>query len=512
MPPNRLVPVLLAIVVALTACGSEEPRTSDTLPDAGGLRAPTPIEVANGAVPPGIPSRVPEATAESSGAVTTDAMTMLAPVELVLGAVGELPTATTGYVFPAGATVSAETVGALAAALGVEGEAAAGSTETGTAWQVGTTDGTAPSLTVGADATLSWWYSAAWGEPVEAPACAPVTTIPENSGALPDTVVPCPAPTPPAGVPTAAEAEERARQLVAELGVDLDAVQFEVHADEWFASVDVTQVLDGVRSPMRWSFGFGPEGVLQHANGMLASPEPVGPYPLLDLDTAFARLQEQQTGTWGGGFARDVLTAQAVPSPEMTPTTMARTVDAGTVAAPAPDTPVLTVIEPAEPPATYPPETVPPIVVTLVDVEADLWWVGDVDGSVWLLPAYRFIGDDGGWYTVPAVTDEYLLVVEPEPVIPPDSVPPPPLPMPSLPPTSVPVSATDLPGVIDVAALEPFVGLTLEEFTIAVEEVGGTVRVVEEDGVELVITDDYRTDRVNVAVEGGAVTRIIDAG
>ena len=49
--------------------------------------------------------------------------------------------------------------------------------------------------------------------------------------------------------------------------------------------------------------------------------------------------------------------------------------------------------------------------MTLVDVEADLWSVMDADGTVWLLPGYRFIGDDGGWYTVPAVTDEYLIGV-----------------------------------------------------------------------------------------------------
>ena len=50
---------------------------------------------------------------------------------------------------------------------------------------------------------------------------------------------------------------------------------------------------------------------------------------------------------------------------------------------------------------------------TLVDVKADLWWVWDVDGSVWLLPAYTFTDTNGNVFTVPAVTDEFMIVVDP---------------------------------------------------------------------------------------------------
>ena len=121
---------------------------------------------------------------------------------------------------------SAETVKSLATAFGVEGNPVAGSPENGMAWQVGPTDGTAPTLTVSASAPLMSWYSAAWEQSVEAPACMPMTTIPAT-GTLPDPVVPCPAPTPPVGVPTATEAEQRARQLLVALGVDLGAVQFD---------------------------------------------------------------------------------------------------------------------------------------------------------------------------------------------------------------------------------------------------------------------------------------------
>ena len=292
MSANRSVPVLLATLAALTACGTDDPGAADTLPDASGLRPPTPIEAVEVVAPTG--------EVGWAAAPMADAMTMLAPVELVLGDVGELPTATTGYVLPAGATVSPDTVAALAAVLGVEGGPVAAAPDTGMAWQVGPTDGTAPSLNVSASAPLSWFYQGEWEQPVDVPACLPTTTVPPAPGVTPPPIDPCPAPEPPTGVPTAAEAEERSRQLLAGLGVDLDAVQLEANADEWFASVEAGEILDGVRSPMQWSFAYGPEGALQFATGMLAVPEPVGPYPLLEVDAAFARLQELQTGTWGG--------------------------------------------------------------------------------------------------------------------------------------------------------------------------------------------------------------------
>ena len=68
-------------------------------------------------------------------------------------------------------------------------------------------------------------------------------------------------------------------------------------------------------------------------------------------------------------------------------------------------------------------------VATLVDVRADFWWAWDADGSVWLLPAYTFTDTEERTHTVPAVTDEYLVVqdvapTEPSVVEPPASVPP----------------------------------------------------------------------------------------
>lgn len=426
------------------------------------------------------------------------------PVELVLGDVGSLPAASTGYVFPAAPTIGGDAVATLAAALGVEGDPVPGSGQDGTTWTVGPTDGTAPSLMVSNDAQGSWWYSAPWAQRAGASGClpGPTTSMPGPPVTVlePTTVLEscaAPAPTPPQGVPDPAEAAARARQLIAALGADPDAMGFEVHADVWSAFVITSRFADGAPSPMQWVFSFGTDGVLQSATGQLAIPEPVGPYALIDVEAAFERLQAQQIGPWAGGTIVDVPAVEpAAPLPMPTTTELA-TFDPPASTEPVGAQPMPSVGAPV--PAPAPPADLTPIVVTLVDVESDLWWATDADGSVWQVPAYRFIGDDGGWYTVPAVTDEYLIAEPPRPI-------------PTTTPPNDPLVSAVVPTTIvfDITTLEPLVGRPLDEFTAAAEALGGTVRVVEADGVQLGLTDDFRPTRVNVAVEGGSVARIVD--
>ena len=232
----------------------------------------------------------------------------------------------------------------------------------------------------------------------------PSPTRPSTS--LPPTDDSCAEPEPPAGIPTAAEAEASARELMASLGLDPAAFTFDVYADEWSASVSATEQVDGLPTGRNVSFGYGAEGALQWAGGQLNEPSAVGPYELVDLDAALARLNDP-SGFYGGfggpavmerGVAVDSVGAvEAVDPPDSTiddSTPVEQTID-GTVV-PGEDS----MGDMPEPEA---------VTVTLTDVKADLWWAWDADGSVWLLPAYTFTGDDGGTYTVPAVTDEFLI-------------------------------------------------------------------------------------------------------
>jgi hypothetical protein len=504
--PVRLIPVTAAVALLLSACGGDDPSAEpvdppDSTVATDGMRAPTPIRLtADGGQAGG---RVADASAESTSAD----MSMIAPAyvvtDYVVGDLPPLPDNTTGYVFDAGAMPTAEDATRVAAALGIEG----GVTETDDGfsvyWRVGPDDGTAPSVTVFDDAMQSWNYDWGWvgrdqgvscasaGEPAiePMPDVAPPPDVAPEAGAelvdpatselVPDetkpaeiAVEPCPAPEPPVGVPTQADAEQRATDYLAALGVDTSTVAFESYADEWSASVTANEQLDGVTA-RTWGFTFGAEAELQYAWGSVAAPEPVGPYTLVDLDTAVARLEEQAFSGFGGlarGAMEDTAVSSDVASSEIA------------VAEPMPvDVPVDV---PGEAPAE-PQE----ITVTLVDVQPDLWWAWDADGSAWLLPAYRFIGDDGGWYTVPAVTDD-MLIAEPTP----DTS----VPVTTLPPDTGPTD-TVAPDVVPTAdEIGPLVGLPLDEFTKAAEP--HPVRVVEIDGEPQAATMDFDPSRINVAV------------
>jgi hypothetical protein len=542
--PSRLVPFGLAAVLVLAACGSDEPTADDSSADGSvpaaedsqsaddGLLAPRPIEVSGGGAGSGSPNAAPEA-ASADREMSTDMM--IAPYRIVTFVPGEglpaLPTNDVGYVFQAGATVTAEQVAELAAQLGVEGEPVRHEEGSWAWWQVGPNDGTAPSLTVNEDAQLGWNYSSSWADQavtgagcaVAASAGAP-ESVPADADAT--TIAPaepvCETPPPPEGVPSAEEAEARTRELMSAVGLDPDGWKFETYADEWYAGVTATEQLDGAFAGRSFGAGFGAEGVMQYASGQLAEPVRVGPYPLIDLETAIARLNDPSGFYSGGGFmavdaelAREVYpeTGVAVDVPEVDVAEAAPP----PVTEPAIEPPAPPASDVVEPPVTPVPVEVPApeeVTVTLVDVQADVWWAFDVDGSVWLLPAYRFIGDDGGWYTVPAVTDEFLIQV-PVDTAPPASVEPAPAPE-TVPPDNPTTSTLPVDTVADVTPLESSVGKTLGEFRAEAEALGLTVRVVEQDGVPLAVTMDYNPTRVNVAVEGegdaGIVIRIDNVG
>jgi hypothetical protein len=537
---SHLVSLAVVAVLAFAACGSgEDDSTAETPPSAAessddGMIAPRPIEMSGGGAAPGSANATAE-SADGDRSMSTDMM--IAPYQITNFVAGDglpaLPTNDTGWVFQSGATVTAEQVTQLAAALGVTGEPQRHDEGGYVYWSVGPTDGTAPYVTVNEDAQLSWSYSSDWAnqtvsasagcaiaEPmpaVDADAEAPIETKPVES------VPPCTVETtpPPVGVPTADDAEARTRELMTAVGLDPADFELETFADQWYASVNAIEQLDGQFGSRTFSTGFGAEGVLQYAGGVLAEPAPVGPYPLVDVATAIARLNDPTgffMGGYGGGMALDtgvasrevevaaagvdIAEADVASAPPATEGSSAGGGSDGSVGSTDVAPPVSEPV-PVEIPAPQ------EITVTLVDVQPDVWWVWDVDGTVWLLPAYRFIGDDGGEYTVPAVTDEFLVRVPVDTA--PPATEPVPLPPETTPETAPPAITAPADTVADVTPLESSVGKTFAEFEADAEALGLTARVVEQDGVPLPVTMDFNPNRVNVAVTGEGDTAIVTA-
>ena len=519
MKRHTLLAPLVSLGLVLAACGGDNSAAIDPPGSTTGvasptdsaapgdeLRSPSPIKVASSGQQNGSTAAAAPASAQSD---VPESEMMIAPFisNFVLAEnFPALPTADVGYVFDGSAEISADQVRAIAAAFAVSGDPVRADEGT---WNVGPNDGSAPTVWVYPDAQQSWNYNGPWTDAVMSDVCA--VSIDSEGNETSD----CPEPTPPVGVPSAEEAEQRARDTLAALGVDAGTLTFETFADEWSANViadDRTAERPAIRF---WNFGYGAEGVLQWAGGTLATPQPVGPYPLVDLDTAMGRLRDQ-----GGIGVPMPLFDEAVAEGDAATSGVAPDEGDGVVT---PDTVVADEPLPVDP-AVEPPIDREAMTVTLVDVEADLWWVWDSDNTMWLIPAYRFIDTDGGWHTVPAVTDEFLIQSEPEVVDGPILVEPDggigdgaePVP----PPESLPVAPDEEP--VDVrpvgdpetalAVLGELVGLSIEEFSAEAKALGYSTRTVEQDGEGLAVTADFSETRVNVAVEGARVVAVQSIG
>jgi hypothetical protein len=362
----------------------------------------------------------------------------------------------------------------------------------------------------------------------------------------------CEPPTPPAGVPTEAEARVLAETLFADLGLPGDVTIQEVWADDWGAWVHGATTLGGVPTDLSVSAAWGGEGKLTSIASTLAEPTDEGNYPTVDAERAVQRLEEQGGG-WGGlPIARPLPAIGSLDAPTRSDNLASSAAsssdeDDAPAADPVPDAdpepmPTEPVIDLPRPDPDAEPEVVE---VTLVDVAPVLLVHWDVDGTAWLLPGYRFTDAEGGVWQVLAVSDDYLDVGEPEvpaPGVPEPGVIDPAEPEPGVGPDpddggsggGVEPEPGDVPGgpgdevpptdgVADPAEGEEpgepepgaspeardlahrTIGMAEEDAIELAEAAGLAVRVVERDGEGLPRTDDLQPDRVNLHVEDGIV-------
>ena len=428
------------------------------------------------------------------------------------------------YTLTAG-DASADSLNALKAAFGVTKDFVAQDANQGGGYLSGNYDGTTSTLYVSSDAMHYWSYSPAWDQSsMSSSGCVmvdpPIASDAPTTDAAAPTIAPdggvCAEPVAPENVPTKAEAEALFTTTVTALGINSNDLTLDSYADEWGANVTGYLKIDGVRSSLTWSIGYGADAAITWASGVLADVQSGASYPRIGTTAGLERLNSQQNGTWGGpmvrgGIAYDAPMASSAgvasgSAVEVTPSTDVP-IEATAATIPVPNSDVVATDEiVTDVPAVDAPA--PEIQeVSIVSVEEELVTLYGADGSIYLVPGYTFIAakDENGYagrYTVSALPDEYMQVTDAVDVAP----------MTEVPATAAPVPETGTGAAVEPIALitqadaDTLVGLSESDATKTVESKGWVVRIGSRDGENFPLTMDYRPDRVTLTVVSDKVT------
>ena len=488
-----LVPALTVVALcAMSSCGDD--------PDASG----PPVLVLSAANGGGWSADAPAASESTTG---MDEKMMWGYLQNFTAAV-DLPVLDSdarSYTLVAG-DVSTDSLNALKAAFGVTKDFVAQDASQGGGYLSGDYTTTA-TLYVGSDAMHYWSYSPAWEQsPISSRPCimedAVVTTDVPTSEVMNEI---CAEPVAPENVPTKTEAEELFATTVSALGMNVDDLIIDSYADEWGANVNGYVKIDGVRSSLTWSIGYGANAEISWASGALADVQDGASYPRIGTTAALERLNNQQSDMWGdpmvrGGFAYD---ATAAIEPATSDVESAVTTEPATSDVPASDMAA----------ETYPVTDAPaPEIqeVSIIGVEEELVTLYGADGSIYLVPGYTFIAAEdeygyAGRYTVSALPDEYMQVADAVNEVP----------MSIAPETLAPAvegstgAAVDPTAAITQESADVLVGMAEADATQAAESKGWVVRIGSRDGEDFALTMDYRTDRVTLTVKSDKVTAVV---
>ena len=504
-----LVPALTVFALfAVSACGDD--------PDASG----PPILVLSAANGGGFSASAPAAS-DMTGADER----MMWGYQQHFTAAADLPALDSdapSYTLAAG-DASTDSMNALKAAFGVTKDFIAQDVNQGGGYLSGNYDGKTPSLYVSSDAMHYWSYSPAWDQSsMSSQPCVMVDPLMASDAPTIDAAAPtiapdagvCAEPVAPENVPTKAEAEALFATTATALGMNSNDFILDSYADEWGANVTGYLMIDGVRSSLVWSIGYGADAAVTWASGVLADVQTGASYPRIGTTAGLERLNSQQNGMLGGpmvrgGFTYDTaMDATPAPEPASSDVEAAVTTEPASSDVPTSDVPTSDVVAETYPLADAPAPEIQE--VSIVSVEEELVTLYGSDGSIYLVPGYAFIAaeDENGYagrYTVSALPDEYMQVADAVNEVP----------MSIAPETVAPtVAGSTGAGVDPTAAItqesaDVLVGMSETDATKSAEGKGWVVRVGSRDGEDFPLTMDYRTDRVTLTVKADKVTAVI---
>ncbi|WP_353827211.1 hypothetical protein [Agromyces sp. SYSU T0242] len=267
------------------------------------------------------------------------------------------------YAFDARTGSTEPRIAALADALGVEGTP----TLADGGWSVGPRDGTAPSIWVSLDGTLSFSYFDPTRDPWrcetgEEP-CEPSGDLPSEQAAI-----------------------DALRSLVSSTGRDPSGYEF--GAETWEGAVtrsaQAWPVVDGQRVDQAWTLELSTDGIVS-AYGPLADLVDLGDVPIVSEQAAFERLSDPRFGAQVIALPFAAEAGVTADVDEWVPPTEAP-------AAPAPGTPLAWPVHRVE----------------IVEARLGLGSQWQPDGSVVVVPGYEFTDADGATWSMIAIADEAL--------------------------------------------------------------------------------------------------------
>ncbi|NDF32083.1 MAG: hypothetical protein EB147_07630, partial [Acidimicrobiia bacterium] len=185
-----------------------------------------------------------------------------------------------------GGSVSVSDISNLAAVFGVAGDVEEVDANMGGGYRIGSDNGSTDSFWVSGDALHYWSYSPKWNESAVV-GCA-IASSPD--GSVTTEPVDCARPEPPANVPSDEEARALFATLIEKMNLNADDMVLESYADEWGASVYAYLKIDGVRSPLTVSVGFGADGAVTFASGFLGEIIDGASYPRIGTTAGLERL------------------------------------------------------------------------------------------------------------------------------------------------------------------------------------------------------------------------------
>jgi len=308
------------------------------------------------------------------------------------------PGTATAYVISAKGVVRIALAKTLANTFGVQGQPVDDGYGNIT---VGSNDGTGPQIWVSNDALVSWSYYNPKFDPwanciypssdpksVDGSAVAVDPVAPGAPSASSGSTDPVPAPATSCEEPTGPDADasqQQAEQILATLGVNKDDVEWETAVQGPTTNVSAWQLVNGMRSQIAWNLTFSDKGV-QSAYGNAAGVTAIEGYPVVSPKDAVDRANDPQwrafgpTGDWGTVYP-------------MASDSVMRGANGTSTPAPAPTKDGRPVVQ------------VPLTTVTLSGGDAALVQYWQMDGTLLLLPGYRFTDADGGAWNVISIAE-----------------------------------------------------------------------------------------------------------